>query len=178
MESTATRAPLTGVERQLGPEEVIVSKTDPFGRITYANDTFIRIAGYTEEELLGAPHSLVRHPAMPRSVFALLWQRLSRGQDIFAVVVNRSRNGDHYWVHAHVTPSMSADGTILGHHSFRRRVDPAVVAAVEPIYRQLVELERRATGRAAEVRAGLAALEAHFGNLDDAYDRWSWGVAP
>ena len=74
--SITTSPSLTGVERVLQDGDIIVSKTDPQGRIVYANDTFLRVSGYTEAELLGAPHAILRHPGMPRSVFALLWQRL------------------------------------------------------------------------------------------------------
>jgi len=102
--------PLTGVERFFDADEVIVSKTDLKGRITYANRVFQRVAGYGEAELMGAPHSIVRHPAMPRCVFKLLWDTLEAKQEIFAYVINRARNGDHYWVFAHVTPSFDAGG--------------------------------------------------------------------
>ena len=72
----------TGVERTFDREEIIVSKTDLTGNITYANDVFIRMAGYTEEELLGAPHSIIRHPDMPRAVFQLLWDTIGSGEEI------------------------------------------------------------------------------------------------
>ena len=78
----------TGIENILGEEELIVSKTDLKGRITYANDIFIRMAKYSWKELVGAPHSLVRHPDMPRCVFRLLWDTLQAKQEIFAYVVN------------------------------------------------------------------------------------------
>jgi PAS domain S-box-containing protein len=104
---------LTGVERTFVENEIIVSKTDLKGRITYANDVFIKLAGFTETELLGQPHSIIRHPEMPRCVFKLLWDTIAEGGEIFAYVVNRSKNGDHYWVFAHVTPTVriSEEGT-------------------------------------------------------------------
>jgi len=95
----------TGVESHFGDDEIIVSKTDPRGVITYANEIFIRVSGYSEEELLGAPHSILRHPAMPRCVFKLLWDTIQGGREIFAYVVNLAKTGNHYWVLAHVTPS-------------------------------------------------------------------------
>jgi PAS domain S-box-containing protein len=117
----------TGVENLLGEEELIVSKTDLKGRITYANDVFIRMAKYSYAELMGAPHSLIRHPDMPRSVFKLLWDTLQAKQEIFAYVVNLAKDGSHYWVFAHVTPTFDERGTIVGYHSNRRKPDPAQI---------------------------------------------------
>jgi PAS domain S-box-containing protein len=178
MDSTLDRTHLTGVERILERDAIIVSKTDRRGIITYANDTFLAMTGYTEAEVLGAPHSLLRHPAMPRSVFALLWDRIEAGRDVFAIVVNRAKNGDHYWVHAHVTPSLGPDGTIRGYHSFRRAVSREVVGQVEAVYERVVAEELRHSTKKAQARAGLALLEKTFGDLGRSYDRWSWSVAP
>ena len=94
----------TGRERTFGPDELIVSKTDLKGRMTYANDVFLRISGYDLDELIGQPHSLIRHPEMPRGLFRLLWQRISTGHEVFAFINNLAKTGDHYWVLAHVTP--------------------------------------------------------------------------
>ncbi len=118
----------TGIERHFGEDEIIVSKTDLQGKITYANDVFIRVSGYSEEELIGAPHSLIRHPDMPRAVFKLLWDTLAAGEEIFAYVNNLAASGDNYWVFAHVTPSLGADGKVIGYHSNRRVPEPARVA--------------------------------------------------
>ena len=87
---------LTGIERRFGDNELIVIKTDARGIITYANNLFLRLAGMSQQQALGAPHNCVRHPQMPRSVFKLLWDTVGSGKEIFAYVVNRSMNGDHY----------------------------------------------------------------------------------
>ena len=133
--------PLTGVERFFDAGEVIVSKTDLKGRITYANRVFQRIAGYSEDELLGAPHSIVRHPDMPRCVFKLLWDTLAAEKEIFAYVVNRARNGDHYWVFAHVTPSYDDQGRVVAYHSSRRVPERSAIDKVVPLYRTLLDIE-------------------------------------
>ena len=86
----------TGVERSFSPDEIIVSKTDTKGIITYANKIFLDIAGYTEDEVLGKPHNMIRHPDMPRCIFELLWQTIQQKKEIFAYVVNMAKNGDHY----------------------------------------------------------------------------------
>lgn len=133
----------TGVECRFGDEEIIVSKTDLAGRITYANDVFLKIAGYTESEVMGEPHSIVRHPDMPRSVFKLLWDTLQAKHEIFAYVKNMAKNGDHYWVFAHVTPSYDADGAVVGYHSNRRTPDEAAVAKASGLYVSLLDEEER-----------------------------------
>lgn len=134
----------TGVERFFDEDEIIVSKTDTKGHITYANDVFLRLAGMTEDEAIGQPHSVIRHPDMPRCVFKLLWDTISAGHEIFAYVVNRSKNGDHYWVLAHVTPSRNDAGQVIGYHSNRRVPNRNVLETViMPLYKQLLEIENR-----------------------------------
>lgn len=135
---------LTGVERFFDEKDIIVSKTDVKGRITYANRTFMNVAGYTEKEILGAPHSIVRHPDMPRCVFKVLWDTISIGKEIFAYVINRAKNGDHYWVLAHVTPSYNAAGEIDSYHSNRRVPNKTVVQqTIVPVYKMLLDEENR-----------------------------------
>ena len=146
--------PLTGVERFFAEKDLIVSKTDTKGRITYANRIFRSLAGYDEADLIGKPHNLIRHPAMPRCVFKLLWDTLEAKREIFAYVVNRSANGDHYWVFAHVTPSVNAAGQTVGYHSNRRVPKRAAIDAVTPIYRQLLDIEAQHAG---DPKAGMAA---------------------
>jgi PAS domain S-box-containing protein len=164
---------LTGKERTFAPDEIIVSKTDTRGRITYANDVFLAISGYQEKELLDQPHSIIRHPEMPRSVFKLLWDTIEAGNEIFAYVVNRSKSGDHYWVFAHVTPNVDTNGRIIGYHSSRRVARPKALAVIQPLYRKILEEERRHV----DAKAGLAASYALL--LDsvrragfDRYDRF------
>ena len=133
----------TGVERRLGEEQIIVSKTDVHGKITYANRTFLEISGFSEDEVIGQPHSMVRHPDMPRSVFKLLWDTLESGQEIFAYVVNLAKNGDHYWVLAHVTPTFGPGGEIVGFHSNRRAPDRQILPTIIDVYSQLRSEESR-----------------------------------
>lgn len=137
----------TGVERHFGEEEIIVSKTDLKGHVTYANEVFLRVAGITEEEAIGAAHSIIRHPDMPRCVFKLLWDTLEKGEEIFAYVVNMASNGDHYWVLAHVTPSFNEQGQIIGYHSNRRVPDRAAVDKAKALYADLLAIENGAPDR-------------------------------
>lgn len=143
-ENVRTKMVPTGVERFFREDEVIVSKTDLKGRLTYVNRVFINISGYQEPELLGEPHSLIRNPEMPRSVFKLLWDTIGAGREIFAYVNNMSKNGDHYWVLAHVTPSFDKNGQIVGYHSNRRVPDRDVLnSTIIPLYKAVLEEENR-----------------------------------
>ncbi len=169
----APTAPLlTGVERFFPESEIIVSKTDAAGRLTYVNDVFVEVGGYAERELLGQPHSIIRHPGMPRAVFALLWRTIAAGSEMFAYVVNRAKNGDHYWVFAHVTPNFGADGGIAGYHSSRRVPARAAVEAIRPLYDALLAEERRHDDRRRGLAASTAMLEAVLREKGMRYDRF------
>ena len=164
---------LTGVERTFPSDELIVSKTDRTGKITYANDIFLSLAGYAEEEILGQPHSIIRHPGMPRAVFKLLWDTIEAGEEIFAYVVNRSRNGDHYWVFAHVTPNIDPGGAIVGYHSSRRSPRREAIAKVEPLYAAVLAEERRHADRKQGLEASYRMLADAVGASGfDSYDRF------
>lgn len=139
-------------------EEIIVSKTDLRGRITYANDVFLRVAGFEESEVLGEPHSLVRHPDMPRCIFKLLWETIEAKREIFAYVKNMAKNGDHYWVFAHVTPSLDAQSNVIGYHSNRRAPDKAALSVIEPLYADLRSEEQRHNNARDGLNAGTAML--------------------
>lgn len=147
---------VSGVERYFGDDDIIVSKTDLKGRLTYANKIFLDISGYTEREVLGQPHSMIRHPEMPRCIFKLLWSSLESGNEIFAYVNNLAKNGDNYWVYAHVTPSWDVSGNIVGYHSNRRVPDRTILANdIIPLYKQLRDAENAHANR----KEGLLASE-------------------
>ena len=165
------QAALTGVERHLLGNDIIVSKTDPKGRITYVNDVFCSISGYSEAEMIGAPHSVIRHPDMPRAVFKLLWESILSGNEIFAYVVNRCKNGDHYWVLAHVTPSYDLDGKLVGYHSNRRAPKASALEVIRPIYRDLLQIEKTQGSREGLI-ASSAALEDLLRQKKLAYDQF------
>ncbi len=144
-------------ERVMREDDFLVSKTDLKGRITYGNRIFIEYSGYSEAELLGKQHNIVRHPDMPRGVFKFLWDTLEARQECFAYVKNRSKDGGFYWVFANVTPSFHADGSLEGYFSVRRKPRASGVAAVSGLYRQMLEVEQRAGPRDA-CAASLALL--------------------
>jgi len=125
--------PVTGVEVPLADDVIIVSKTNLKGEITYINQDFLDISGFTEAELLGQPHNIVRHPDMPEAAFADMWKSLKAGEPWVGLVKNRCKNGDHYWVEAHVTP-LFEQGQVLGYLSVRRKPGREAVAAAEAAY--------------------------------------------
>lgn len=150
---------LTGVEKTFSEDEIIVSKTDLTGKITYGNRTFYRMAGFDEKECLDIQHNLIRHPEMPRAVFKLLWDTLKSGKEIFAYVLNRSKNGDQYWVFAHVTPSYDASNTMVGYHSNRRVPNRQVVDQhIVPLYKTLMQVEKSAPSPSAGLESSFQAV--------------------
>lgn len=166
----------TGQERTFGNDELIVSKTDPRGVITYANDVFLRVSGFRMEAVLGQPHSLIRHPGMPRAIFRLLWDTLGNRQEIFAYINNLAADGAHYWVLAHVTPSFGLGGAVIGYHSNRRSPSPRAVASVQPLYDRLLTEERRHSSAKAAVAASYPLLTELIAEQADCYDEFIWSI--
>jgi len=144
--------PVTNNEILMKPGKPIVSKTDLKGIITYVNQTFMDISGYTREELLGKNHNIVRHPDMPVQAFAWLWDTIKDDIPWRGVVKNRAKNGDFYWVEAYVTP-IKENGRTTGYMSVRNIPDRAEVQACEGLYKAL--------------REGKAALPKRGFRLDD-----------
>ena len=136
---------LTGVERPWRDDEIIVTKTDLKGHLTYANKVFLRLAQLTEKQAIGAPHNIIRHPTMPRCVFKLLWDTIEAKREIFAYVNNMATSGDHYWVFAHITPSFDENDQLIGYHSNRRKPKPEQLAKIIPIYDLLLAEEMKHT---------------------------------
>ncbi|QNB08868.1 PAS domain-containing protein [Herbaspirillum frisingense] len=147
--------PVTQQERDIDAHASIVSKTDTKGRITYVNPTFITVSGFTEEELIGAPQNIVRHPDMPELAFADLWSTLKAGLPWTGLVKNRCKNGDFYWVKANVTPIWER-GVCSGYMSVRTKPSRAEVNAAEGAYKELKkESARIAVYRGEVVPTGL-----------------------
>ncbi len=129
-------ASVTQKEVTFPPGKVLISKTDTKGIITYANDAFVAISGYSREELIGKSHNIVRHPDMPPQAFKWLWDTLKAGRPWRGVVKNRCKNGDHYWVRATIAPIIE-NGNVTGYLSVRRPPSREQVAEAEALYRKL-----------------------------------------
>jgi PAS domain S-box-containing protein len=161
-----------GNERFFDRGDLIVSKTDIKGRITYANRTFLEIADYTETEVVGKPHNVIRHPAMPRAIFELLWQTISSGRELFAYIVNKAKNDDHYWVIAYVTPSFS-NGRIVGYHSTRRVPSPETIRnVIEPFYDRLNGIEASFSAKKDGTQASFKAIGDMLTEKKQSYDEF------
>ena len=167
----------TGREVRFGVNELIVSKTDLKGRITYANDVFERVSGYTAHDLIGAPHNLIRHPAMPRCVFNLLWDTIAKGDEVFAYVLNLARNGDEYWVFAHVTPSYDPHGVHVGYHSNRRVPHDDAIARIKPIYAALCAEEKKFANPKDAIHASTALLVKQLHTLGMDYSQFVFSLS-
>ena len=171
-----TATAVTGAETTFGRDEIIVSKTDLKGRITYANPVFQRVSGYRLDELLGQPHNIIRHPEFPGGVFRLLWQTIEAGQEIFAYVDNLARDGSHYWVLAHVTPTFGTSGQVVGYHSNRRSPSRTAIAAVSAVYQQMRDIERRHDSAPRAAEASLAYLQQFLAEQGTTYEKFVWDV--
>lgn len=150
--------PLTGVEQTFKDDQFIVTKTDDKGVITYCNDICLKIAGYKEDEIVGQPHNILRSPDMPRCIFKLLWDTISAGDELLAYVTNKCKNGDHYWVLAHVIPSYDKNGNINGYLSSRRTATSEALDVIKPLYRELCAEEKKHSSPKESLQAGMDKL--------------------
>ena len=123
-------------ETVLIDDEVIISLTDPKGIIVYANETFCRTSEYEINELIGKPQNLIRHPDMPKGVFADLWADIKAGKMWQGYIKNRARSGRIYWVKAAIFPHYS-ESTIVGYISVRKKAEPEAIARAKEIYRRI-----------------------------------------
>ncbi len=146
--------PVTQREYQLPAGTTLVSTTDLQSHITYCNPAFVDVSGYAREELIGQPHNLVRHPDMPAEAYRDMWDTLKAGQPWTALVKNRRKNGDHYWVRANVTPVLEG-GQVNAYMSVRTTPGHDEVAAAEALYARMRD----------EAAAGRLVHSLHQGDL-------------
>lgn len=150
----------TSEELRMEEQDFIVSKTDPKGKITYCNESFIRFSGYEESDLLQQPHNIIRHPDMPRSIYRFLWETICTHTEFFGIVKNLCKNGAYYWTFANVTSSTDEEGNIIGYYSVRRQANQKVIDLLTPVYKQMVEEE-------AKHSSSKQAMDASFKILTD-----------
>ena len=129
--------PVTQREFDFPADATLLSTTDTQSHVRYANESFLAVSGFTRDELMGQPHNLVRHPDMPREAFADMWATLKAGQSWTALVKNRRKDGDHYWVRANATPIVR-NGQLAGYMSVRTKPERAEVQAAEALYARFV----------------------------------------
>ena len=155
-----TNLPVTNREYMLADDETIVSKTDLQGNITYINDDFVRVSGFSEAELLGAPQNIVRHPDMPVEAFADFWDTIKSGKAWTGLVKNRCKNGDHYWVEATAAPLIN-NGQMVGYTSIRVKPSRDKVNAAEAAYRAIKNGDK-----SLQIRQGVAIKNASVRKLN------------
>ncbi|MFM0002260.1 methyl-accepting chemotaxis protein [Paraburkholderia dipogonis] len=152
--------PVTGHEYEFPSSHMLVSATDLTGRIQYCNPAFIAVSGFTRDELIGQPHNLIRHPDMPREAFADMWATIRDGRPWTALVKNRRKNGDHYWVHANVTPVVEK-GAVVGYLSVRVKPERNAVRTAEALYARM----RTGESRGVRLRRGVVVRTGVLGRL-------------
>ncbi len=146
--------------REMREEDFIVSKTDLKGRIVYCNKIFVEFAQFTERELIGSQHNIVRHPDMPRAIFKMLWDVVQSGNEIFAYVKNMAKDGSGYWVFANISVSTDEKGIPIAYSSVRRKPKASGVKTVTEIYREMVAIEKRVG-----TRDGMAASAEYWNSI-------------
>ncbi|MCT4711164.1 methyl-accepting chemotaxis protein [Enterobacteriaceae bacterium H11S18] len=162
----SARAHVTQHEYLLDDDSTLMSTTDLQSYLTHANDSFVKISGYSCEELMGSPHNLVRHPDMPKAAFADMWYTLQQGEPWTGIVKNRCKNGDYYWVRANAVP-MVRNGKMTGYMSIRTKATPEEIAAVTPLYKALKE-----DSASRRLFKGLVLRKGVFGKLATMTLRW------
>jgi len=130
------------MEVTLSDVDIVVSKADEAGDITYANPIFYKLSGYSKKELNYAPHSILRHPDMPKIVFKILWDELKKGNEVYAFVKNLTKGGSFYWVLAYVRPAFNPDGTLRNYVSTRKKMSQKAREIIEPLYNKLLDIEK------------------------------------
>lgn len=138
------------VEVKLDPNKTIMSKTDLKGVIQYSNDYFVEVSEYTREELMGSPHNVIRHPDMPKLVFKIMWDRLKRGEGLYAIVKNLTKSGKYYWVLARIEPKTDQNDKVDSYFSYRKAVPMKAVNKIEQYYKVLLSIEKEQKVEAAE----------------------------
>ena len=132
----------TDVEREVKSIDMIVSKGDAKGNITYTNPIFMKISGYSQGELLDKPHSILRHPDMPKAIFKYLWDNISEGKEVHAYVKNLCKDGSYYWVLAQVKMAKNPDGSFRNYMSTRKCITDSAKAIISELYAKMLEAEK------------------------------------
>lgn len=131
--------------------KTIMSKTDRFGTIEYANEVFIDVSGYEDYELMSQPHNIIRHPDMPKVIFKVLWDNLKKGENYHAIVKNLAKSGRYYWVITDFDISKDEKGNIVNYFARRKAVPQEVITKhIEPLYKRLLQIENASGMEASE----------------------------
>ncbi|MEA1891442.1 MAG: PAS domain S-box protein [Campylobacterota bacterium] len=137
-----TKPEPTEIEKEVTSVDLIVSKSDEEGNITYVNPIFSKISEYTQGKLLDEPHSVLRHPDMPKVIFKYLWANIKLGNDVVAYVKNLCKDGSFYWVIATVKMAKNPDGSFRNYMSTRRCITDSAKQTISQLYKELLDAEK------------------------------------
>ncbi len=143
------------IEREVSSIDMIVSKGDAEGNITYTNPIFMKISGYTQGELLDKPHSILRHPDMPKVIFKYLWDNIQEGKEVHAYVKNLCKDGSYYWVLAQVRMAKNPDGSFRNYVSTRKAISDSAKAEITELYAKLLKIEKSEGVEASQKELGV-----------------------
>lgn len=160
---------LVNEEVRMGDEEFIVSKTNTRGHIIYANRVFMEMSLLTEDQLININHNIIRHPDMPKGVFRYVWSTLKKGQEFFGYVKNLRSDGRYYWVFANITPEYDHNGKLSGYLSVRRKPPVSAIKVIEPIYQEMLKIEKSAASDKLAVEHSLEFLQQKLKSLNLEY---------
>ncbi len=148
-------------------KKFIVSKTDTKGNIIFVNKNFEDISGYTEEELKGMPHNVIRHPDMPRAIFFLIWNSLKAGREVSGVIKNLAKSGKYYWVISDFSIEKNIKGDIVSFTAFRRGAPDQVIEEIEELYDEMLSIEKKEG-----IEGSLLYLESFLDEKKISYDEF------
>ncbi len=158
-------------EIKFSKRKFIISKTDLKGKIIFTNKNFCEVSGYTEAELIGEPHNILRHPDMPRAIFFLIWQKLLIGENISGIVKNLAKDGRYYWAIADFEAKKDKNGKIIALTAFRRIAPESVVNEIKELYSTMLSIEKKHG-----MEKSLAYLEAFLEAENTTYDDFIDGL--
>ena len=171
MENNKITRPVAS-ERELAwdKKKTLLSKTDAKGTILYANEAFMEVSGYDENELIGQPHNIIRHPDMPKVIFKLMWEDIRKGNTFHGIVKNLAKNGRYYWVITEFKTQLDANNEPIGYFGTRKSVsEDVVVRYIEPLYKKLLKIEET-SGMEASESFLLGFLEERYKNYVEYVD--------
>lgn len=160
---------MSQTELEMGANQLIVSKSDSAGKITYCNQCFIELTGYTENELIKQPHNIIRHPDMPGGIFYLMWQTLKQKHEFNGFIKNKTKDGNCYWAFTNITPVLNPNGQITGYTSASRAPNIAATSLFEMFYEQMLESENGNTSESA-CKQSLQQLNELLNAMGDNYE--------
>jgi len=152
----------TTIEKEVTPIDLIVSKADKEGKITYVNPIFMKISGYTQGELYDKPHAILRHPDMPKVIFKYLWDNIKVGNDVVSYVKNLCKDGSYYWVLATVKTAKNPDGSFRNYMSTRKCITPQAKETISALYASLLETEKQEGVEASDAKLHAFMQENHI----------------